>query len=327
MKHAELKELLDSLVDKYNRIDFIENDPILIPHQYSKKQDIEIAAFIAAIFSWGQRVTIINKSKEFLSYMDNDPYQFILHHKESDLKPFLNFKHRTFNDTDALYFMSFFKMHYSKYDSLEDAFGTLDTGQRILDTGQKTLDTGQKILDTGQKTLDTGQRIMDTGQKTLDTGHWTKDTGQKTKDMGQRKLDKGQKTLDTGQKTLDMGQRLVAFRNYFFSMEDYPERTKKHVSSPANNATCKRINMFLRWMVRKDKQGVDFGIWNSIKPSELICPIDVHVANTANQFGLLKQEKINWNTAVALTETLKSFDAKDPVKYDFALFGLGVSNH
>jgi uncharacterized protein (TIGR02757 family) len=168
---------------------------------------------------------------------------------------------------------------------------------------------------------------MDTGQKTLDTGHWTKDTGQKTKDMGQRKLDKGQKTLDTGQKTLDMGQRLVAFRNYFFSMEDYPERTKKHVSSPANNATCKRINMFLRWMVRKDKQGVDFGIWNSIKPSELICPIDVHVANTANQFGLLKQEKINWNTAVALTETLKSFDAKDPVKYDFALFGLGVSNH
>jgi uncharacterized protein (TIGR02757 family) len=299
MKHAELKELLDSLVDKYNRIDFIENDPILIPHQYSKKQDIEIAAFIAAIFSWGQRVTIINKSKEFLSYMDNDPYQFILHHKESDLKPFLNFKHRTFNDTDALYFMSFFKMHYSKYDSLEDAF----------------------------RTLDTGQRIMDTGQKTLDTGHWTKDTGQKTKDMGQRKLDKGQKTLDTGQKTLDMGQRLVAFRNYFFSMEDYPERTKKHVSSPANNATCKRINMFLRWMVRKDKQGVDFGIWNSIKPSELICPIDVHVANTANQFGLLKQEKINWNTAVALTETLKSFDAKDPVKYDFALFGLGVSNH
>jgi uncharacterized protein (TIGR02757 family) len=299
MKHAELKELLDSLVDKYNRIDFIENDPILIPHQYSKKQDIEIAAFIAAIFSWGQRVTIINKSKEFLSYMDNDPYQFILHHEESDLKPFLNFKHRTFNDTDALYFMSFFKMHYSKYDSLEDAF----------------------------RTLDTGQRIMDTGQKTLDTGHWTKDTGQKTKDMGQRKLDKGQKTLDTGQKTLDMGQRLVAFRNYFFSMEDYPERTKKHVSSPANNATCKRINMFLRWMVRKDKQGVDFGIWNSIKPSELICPIDVHVANTANQFGLLKQEKINWNTAVALTETLKSFDAKDPVKYDFALFGLGVSNH
>ena len=257
MKHAELKVLLDSLVNKYNRIDFIENDPILIPHQYKKKQDIEIAAFIAAIFSWGQRVTIINKSKEFLSYMDNDPYQFILHHEESDLKPFLNFKHRTFNDTDALYFLSFFKMHYNKYDSLEKAFGTLSTGQ----------------------------------------------------------------------KTLDIGQKLIAFRNYFFSLEDYPERTKKHVSSPANNATCKRINMFLRWMVRKDKQGVDFGIWNSIKPAELICPIDVHVANTAKRFGLLHEEKINWNTAVALTETLKSFDAKDPVKYDFALFGLGVSNH
>lgn len=263
MKHEELKALLESLVDKYNRIDFIENDPILIPHQYKKKQDIEIAAFIAAIFSWGQRVTIINKSKEFLSYMDNDPYQFVIHHEESDLKPFLNFKHRTFNDTDALYFLSFFKMHFEKYDSLEYAFGTMNTRQR---------------------------------------------------------------TKDTGQRKLDMSERLVNFRNYFFSLEDYPERTKKHVSSPANNATCKRINMFLRWMVRKDKQGVDFGIWNNIKPSELICPIDVHVANTANQFGLLHDEKINWNTAVALTKTLKTFDTNDPVKYDFALFGLGVNN-
>ena len=186
--------------------------------------------------------------------MDNDPYQFILHHKEQDLKAFLGFKHRTFNDTDALYFISFLKMHYSKYNSLEDAFD-----------------------------------------------------------------------LEKGYGTMDLGQRLIAFKNYFFSLEDYPNRTKKHISSPENNATCKRINMFLRWMVRKDNNGVDFGLWNSIKPSELICPIDVHVANTAREFGLLIEEKINWKTALELTHTLKTFDEKDPVKYDFALFGLGVS--
>lgn len=254
MNKDELKNLLDSLVHKYNRIDFIENDPILIPHNYTKKQDIEIAAFIAAIFSWGQRVTIINKSKEFLSYMDNDPYQFILHHSESDLKPFLSFKHRTFNDIDALYFISFFKMHYEKNNSLESAFQTRNFDPQAL----------------------------------------------------------------------DIEQNLVAFKRYFFSQEFYPIRTKKHISSPENNATCKRINMFLRWMVRKDKFGVDFGIWQSIKPSALICPIDVHVSNTARQFGLLKEEKINWKTAVALTEKLRSFDVQDPVKYDFALFGLGV---
>jgi len=254
MKKDELKNLLDSLVHKYNRIDFIENDPILIPHSYKKKQDIEIAAFMAAIFSWGQRVTIINKSKEFLSYMENDPYQFILHHKEQDLKPFLKFKHRTFNDIDALYFLSFLKMHYSQYNSLEDAFD-----------------------------------------------------------------------IEKGSRTKDLGQRLTAFKHYFFSLEDFPNRTKKHISSPENNATCKRINMFLRWMVRKDKQGVDFGLWNTLLPADLICPIDVHVANTAREFGLLTNDKINWKTALELTHTLKTFDEKDPVKYDFALFGLGVS--
>lgn len=254
MNHAELKKLLETLYQKYNRIDFIEHDPILIPHSYSKKQDIEIAAFIAAIFSWGQRVTIINKSKEFLSYMDNDPYQFILHHSENDLKPFLGFKHRTFNDTDALYFISFLKLHFSKYDSLEDAF-----------------------------------------MMNLNANNWNAE------------------------------QSLISFKEYFFSIEDFPTRTMKHISSPKNNATCKRINMFLRWMVRKDKKGVDFGIWNKIKPATLICPIDVHVANIARQFGLIEEDNINWKTAINLTEKLKSFDSEDPVKYDFALFGLGVS--
>lgn len=252
--NSQLKSLLDSLVRKYNTLDFIELDPISVPHGYNRKQDIEIAALIAAIFSWGQRTTIINKSKEFLSLMDNAPHDFILNHRQTDLKVFLNFKHRTFNATDALYFISFFRMHYEKYESLEEAFILRDVGD----------------------------------------GRW------------------------------DVGRGISNFRKYFFSLEDYPERTKKHISSPDNNSTCKRINMFLRWMVRQDNAGVDFGIWNKIKPSELICPIDVHVFNIAKQFGLINTEKLNWNTAVELTERLREFDKKDPVKYDFALFGFGI---
>lgn len=250
MESSELQNLLETLVYKYNRLEFIENDPISIPHIFSKKQDIEIAAFIAAIFSWGQRTTIINKSKELLALMDNAPHQFVLQHQESDLKKIMKFKHRTFNDTDALYFIEFFRFHYNNSDSLEAAFSRNNAS--------------------------------------------------------------------------NMEERLRHFRSYFFSLHDYPARTQKHVSSPANNSTCKRLNMFMRWMVRKDISGVDFGLWESIKSSELIIPIDVHVNNVANQLGLLNNDKINWNTAVQLTDALKKFDALDPVKYDFALFGLGI---
>lgn len=253
MVQSELKHVLDTLHLKYNRVEFIENDPISVPHLFTKKQDIEIAAFFAAIFSWGQRKTIINKSKELLMQMDMDPHQFILHHKESDLKRILNFKHRTFNDTDALYFISFFKHHYQKHDSLEAAF---------------------------------------------------------------------LQNVSTTNATIE--QHLIQFRTYFFSLEESVQRTKKHISSPHNNSTCKRLCMFLRWMVRADKQGVDFGIWKAIKPSQLICPIDVHVHNTSMQLGILKNEKVNWNTALKLTEYLRALDAKDPVKYDYALFGLGI---
>lgn len=255
MHNNELKSLLDALVIKYNRIDFIKNDPISIPHQYKIKQDIEIAALIAAIFSWGQRVTIINKCKEFFSYMDNAPYQFIINHQDKDLKPFLKFKHRTFNDTDALYFISFLKHHYLEHQTLETAFKPRD----FIKTNSKNVEP-----------------------------------------------------------------YLINFKNQFFSLNDFPNRTKKHISSPESNSTCKRLNMFLRWMVRRDNSGVDFGIWNSIKPSELICPIDVHVFKTSKQLGLLNDQKINWKTALLLTEKLKEFDSKDPVKYDFALFGLGI---
>jgi len=245
-----LKAFFDSKVAVYNQVSFIKDDPICIPHLFSSKKDIEIAGFFASIFAWGNRTTIIQKSKELMQLMDNAPHAFCTGHKESDLKKLLAFKHRTFNTTDLLYFISFFKEHYKKYDSLEDAF----------------------VLSPDK----------------------------------------------------DPAARLHQFHNYFFSFPDAPPRTKKHIATPIKGSTCKRLNMYLRWMVRKDNKGVDFGIWNRIKPSELICPIDLHVARVAKRFQLLDRTKIDWQAGLELTEYLKTLDLKDPVKYDFALFGLGV---
>jgi uncharacterized protein (TIGR02757 family) len=245
-----LKAFFDKKVAVYNQVSFIKDDPICIPHLFSSKQDIEIAGFFASIFAWGNRTTIIQKSKELMQLMDNAPHAFCTGHKETDLKKLLAFKHRTFNTTDLLYFISFFQEHYKKHDSLEDAF----------------------VLSPDK----------------------------------------------------DPAARLHQFHNYFFSFPDAPPRTKKHIATPIKGSTCKRLNMYLRWMVRKDNKGVDFGIWNKIKPSELICPIDLHVARVAKRFQLLDRTKIDWQAGLELTEYLKTLDPKDPVKYDFALFGLGV---
>lgn len=250
---TNLKKELDAKVIFYNRPDFIKDDPISIPHLFSKKQDIEIAGFFAAIFSWGTRTTIINKSKELLQLMDNAPYDFCMQHTPADLKKLEQFKHRTFNATDLLYFVEFFKFHYSHHPSLEIAFTK---------------------------------------------GMHKKDT-----------------TVENG---------LKEFYNYFFSLPDVPQRTKKHIASPDKNSGCKRLNMFLRWMVRNDQMGVDFGIWKTISPAQLICPIDVHVARVSKRFNLLHGNQTDWNAALELTAYLRTLDKTDPVKYDFALFGLGV---
>lgn len=246
-----LKAFLNSKVAQYNRPDFIKNDPVSIPHMFTQKQDIEIMGFWAAILAWGQRVTIINKCKELIDLMDGAPYDFIMNHEEPDLKKLLNFKHRTFNDIDTLYFISFFRYHYEHFESLEDAFIPNEGGYSPF-------------------------------------------------------------------------RGLGGFRDYFFSLPDYPHRTKKHVSSPSQKSTCKRLNMFLRWMVRKDDCGVDFGIWNKINPSELIMPCDLHVDRVARKLNLITRKQTDWQTAVELTERLREFDPNDPVKYDFALFGLGI---
>ena len=248
-----LKDFLNKKVDEYNQPLFIESDPVCIPHLFSKKQDIEIAGFFAAIFAWGNRTTIINKSRELMQLMDNAPYQFCLHHTDNDLKRLLSFKHRTFNPTDLFYFISFFNMHYRVHHSLESAFTKAMTNSDV-----------------------------------------------------------------------NIENALNGFYQYFFSLEDVPGRTKKHIASPSKNATCKRLCMYLRWMVRKDKHGVDFGIWKNISPSQLIIPLDVHTARVARHFKLLKRKPADWHAALEVTDELKLLDASDPAKYDFALFALGI---
>ena len=251
LKIENLKAFLDSKVSQYNRPDFIKNDPVSIPHLFTRRQDIEIMGFWAATLAWGQRITIINKCKELITLMDGAPYDFIINHEEQELKRLLHFKHRTFNDIDTLYFISFFRYHYERHESLEDAFIPSDSIKGVE-------------------------------------------------------------------------QSLNHFRSYFFSLPDYPHRTKKHVSSPSQKSTCKRLNMFLRWMVRKDNCGVDFGIWNKLKPSDLIIPCDLHVDRVARKLKLITRNQTDWQTAVELTGRLREFDPLDPVKYDFALFGLGI---
>lgn len=249
-----MKDLLEEKFHQYNRRDFIEKDPVSVPHQFRKKQDIEIAALFAATLAWGQRTTIIQNCLRLLNLMDNDPHNFIISHREDDLKRFEKFVHRTFNATDALYFIEFLKWYYQRHESLEAAF------------------------------------LMDGDAD-------------------------------------NVGGGLIRFHNLFFSLPDFPQRTRKHVPTPERKSACKRLNMFLRWMVRSDSAGVDFGLWKRIKPAQLICPCDVHVERVARKLGLLKRRQVDWLAAVELTESLRKFDANDPVKYDYALFGLGLEQN
>lgn len=249
---TQLKIFLDKKAAQYNTIDFIEHDPISIPHLFSAKEDIEIMGLFAAVFAWGQRKTIINKCKELISLFDNSPYEFILHHSSKDLKLLQHFKHRTFNAVDLFYFISFLKQHYQNHTSLETAFFPQ-------------------------------------------------------------------------QENYDIKQGLIYFHQYFFSLKNLEHRTRKHIASPQQRSTCKRLNMFLRWMVRHDNNGVDFGIWKKVSPAQLYCPLDLHVDRIARSLNLIQRKQNDWQTVEELTDNLKKLDALDPMKYDFALFGLGVA--
>lgn len=249
----EIKETLDYFYAKYNNRDFIIDDPVSVPHRFSRKQDIEIAGLLASVIAWGRRSMIINNANRLMELMDNSPYDFIVNHMENDRKKFIEFKHRTFQPDDMLYFLEFLQWFYRQNESLENVF--------LLD---------QKLAE------------------------------------------------------FDMSIALAGFHNFFFSLENAPARTMKHIPTPLRKSTCKRMNMFLRWMVRKDDHGVDFGIWQKIPVSALMIPIDVHVERVARRLGLLTRKQRDWNSVIELTVNLRRYDPKDPVKYDFALFGLGV---
>ncbi len=248
----DINDLLNEKAAYYERPWFIEDDPVSIPHMFTAKEDREIAGFLAASIAWGQRPVILKNASRLMKWMDYSPHHSILNATPGDLEYFRDFKHRTFNGIDCVYFLEALQNIYRHYDGLESVFSEA----------------------------------------------W--------KDAGG-----------------DAGIAINAFRAKFFSRVD-PGRTAKHVADPLRGSAAKRINMFLRWMVRNDEGGVDFGIWKQIPASTLCCPLDVHSGNVARELGILKRNANDWKAVVELTSYLKTLDANDPVKYDFALFGLGL---
>ncbi len=247
-----LKNRLDRAYEFYAQSSFIENDPIAIPHSFSQIQDIEIAGFFAAIFSWGRRDIILSKSKELMDIMNHQPFEFVANYSSNDRKKINHFKHRTFNASDLDFYIRAFQQHYKKHKSLEIAF--------------------LPEIPTKEKTIEAN---------------------------------------------------LVYFYNYLSGLVSHEKRNLKHISTPASGAACKRLCMYLRWMVRKDE--VDMGWWKTIRPSQLIMPLDVHVIRLAIELGLIEEnDKPSWKTALKLTEKLRKLEPKDPVKYDLAIFSLGV---
>jgi uncharacterized protein (TIGR02757 family) len=251
MNQNELKVFLDFKYDHYNRPEFITTDPVSIPHRYSKKEDIEISAFLTAIIAWGYRPGIIKSASKLMTLMHDTPYDFILNTKEKELQQMKTFVHRTFQNDDLLYFIYALKNIYENHHGLQNVFYS--------------------------------------GYK----------------------------------KSNSIKDSIINFRKIFLEGE-HLIRTEKHVSNPEKNSSCKRINLFLRWMIRNNDRGVDFGIWNNFSPSYLMCPLDIHSGNVSRKLGLLNRKQSDWKAVEELTGNLKMFDPADPVKYDFALFGLGI---
>ena len=248
MNQKELHSFLDFKAQQYESVAFIAHDPIQIPHQFSKKRDVEVAAFLSATIAWGNRVSILKSARKMMDLMDASPHDFVLNHQKKDFKKFKGFVHRTFNEQDLIYFISALKNIYINHGGLERLFSS---------------------------------------------------------------------------PKINLQERIHRFKKTFFEL-DHLQRTQKHVSDPQKGSAAKRINMFLRWMVRSGEKGVDFGIWKDISTSELSLPLDVHTANVARKLGLLKRKQNDAKALLELDTKLRKFDPKDPVKYDFALFGLGA---
>ena len=253
MKQSEeVRKLLDEAVIRYNQPDFIEYDPIQIPHRFTRKEDIEIAGFLAATLAWGQRKTIVKNGDFLMDLMENSPFDFVKEGK--DFNRFSRFVHRTFNGADCVFFLNSLKNIYQNYGGLEQVF------------------------------------------------------------------------TDGFQKNETIFGALHHFRNLFLNMP-HEARSRKHLSDVTTNSAAKRLNMFLRWMVRKDDTGVDFGLWRNIPMSALMLPLDVHTGDVGRALGLISRKQNDWKTVEEITGILRTFDAQDPIKYDFALFGMGIEAH
>jgi len=250
MKFDELKDFLDTKVFEYNNTNFIDTDPVQIPHLYTLKEDIEIAGFLAATIAWGNRKMIINNAKKMMALMGNSPYDFILNHNEEHLEKLEDFVHRTFNGQDFKCFIKNLKHIYTNHNGMESVFS-------------------ENIINN------------------------------------------------------QTAPAITRFKKIFFE-NDNLLRTHKHISDPEKGSAAKRINMYLRWMVRQDNNGVDLGIWKTISTSTLSCPLDVHSGNVARKLGLITRKQNDGKSLLELDTNLRKFDPKDPAKYDFALFGLGV---
>jgi uncharacterized protein (TIGR02757 family) len=250
MNETDLKDFMDAKVLLYNHPKFIESDPIQVPHEFSKKEDIEISAFLTATIAWGNRKSIIGSARRMMELLDHSPHEFIMYHEKKDLETLRPFVHRTFNGDDLIQFALSLKHIYFNHGGLESVFKNCA-------------------------------------------------------------------------ETHSLQRSIHELKKLFFEI-DHLSRTEKHISDPLKNSAAKRINMFLRWMVRKDNAGVDFGIWTGLSPSQLSCPLDVHSGNVARKLGILKRRQNDAKALAELDTSLRRLDPKDPVKYDYALFGLGV---
>jgi len=255
MTEKSLAQKLDLWYEKICVKDFIKDDPVQFPRRFSKKEDIEIAAFLTATIAWGRRDLILRSSERMFALMGKSPFSYITSREYKNLKN--KNIHRTFFESDLKYFCKGFEHCYAKYGNLEKLFS--ETGNTW---------EGIALL----------REEMASGNK-----------GQYSKHIS----NPGKADEETGE-------------------------------NESKGSACKRLNLALRWLVRKGP--VDLGLWKNIKPASLFIPLDVHVARTARKLGLLERKSNDKRAVIELTERLRGFCADDPVKYDFALFGMGVES-
>ncbi|MBR2331696.1 MAG: TIGR02757 family protein [Alistipes sp.] len=254
MNKEELRDLLEHLHDKYNRPEFIEPDPISIPHSFSDRHDREIAGFMAATIAWGNRKAIVKSAARMMQYMDYSPADFVRNASASELAHLQSYVHRTFNGQDFTDFVLAIRGITEHWGGIGEFFE---------------------------------QNYV---------------------------------------ATQSIPQVLSLFRKEFFSIEHNPH-CEKHLSSIDKGAACKRLNMYLRWFVRRDDRGVDFGLWKKIPMSALYLPLDVHTGNMGRALGLLTRKQSDWKATDEITHSLREFCADDPVRYDYSLFGAGIDGY